>query len=118
MLYRGEVKQGLFHGFGRLENKQSNVVFYGNFNEGKREGFGQEFHITCDEDEGDEVEFEGHWKNDMRNGIGKQIVKNDKKDRISITESVWKDDEIIEQISCLQAIKSKTESEMMKQTRF
>ena len=115
--YRGEVKNGLFHGFGRLELKHSNLVHYGNFCEGKKEGFGQEFQAYCDVDE-DVVEFEGHWKDDKKNGIGKETIKNDKKDRIKITENVWKDDIIVEQISCLQAIKSKSETDMINKTRF
>ena len=42
-IYRGEVKDGLFDGFGRFENLRTKMVYEGHFIEGKREGFGQEY---------------------------------------------------------------------------
>ena len=51
--------------------------------------------MSSDENE-DKIESEGYWKNDLKNGLGKQVVKNEKKDRIKIVENMWKDDVIVE----------------------
>ena len=39
-IYRGEVKDGLFDGFGRYEDLKTNLVYEGNFIEDLRDGFG------------------------------------------------------------------------------
>lgn len=91
-IYRGEVKDGFFDGFGRYEDLKTHMVYEGSFIQDKKDGFGQEYSSIDQnkEQDGQKVEFEGFWKNDMKNGKGKMIFKNYLTDEICITESIWK----------------------------
>ena len=44
--YRGMVADGLFDGFGRYEDKATDIVYEGNFKEGVKFGFGMEYGKT------------------------------------------------------------------------
>ena len=45
-IYRGMVSNGLFDGFGRYEDKLTDLVYEGNFKEGVKFGFGMEYGKT------------------------------------------------------------------------
>lgn len=68
--YRGNFQDGLFHGFGRLEEPLSFVekaVYEGNWAAGKRNGRGKFF-------DGKGNLYIGEWKEDVRHGRGSYFV--------------------------------------------
>ena len=58
-IYRGFVFNGLFHGFGRYEDKIEFFIYEGNYVEGHKEGFGRQF---VSSEEIFYKEYEGFWK--------------------------------------------------------
>jgi len=67
-IYRGLVQNGLFHGFGRYEDKSTKMIYEGNFNEGMRDGFGREYGLNSN---GLFEDYEGFWEQGQKSGEGK-----------------------------------------------
>jgi hypothetical protein len=79
--YEGELKDGKYHGFGKLTN-QMGSVYIGEFCDNKKQGFGKQYGETtfntatyeippkteCDEP--GRLEYEGEWYNNKKNGCG------------------------------------------------
>ena len=67
-IYRGIINNGTFDGFGRLESLSDGKVYEGNFSEGVRVGYGKEYFRN----QQDIIfsEYEGFWKQDMKQGHG------------------------------------------------
>lgn len=67
-IYRGIINNGTFDGFGRLESLTDGKVYEGNFSEGVRVGYGKEYFRN----QQDIIfsEYEGFWKQDMKQGHG------------------------------------------------
>lgn len=61
--YEGEWRNGEFDGYGRY--KAGDMEYVGNFVNGKKHGYGREVHS------GTEYEYDGHWKDDVKEGFGK-----------------------------------------------
>jgi hypothetical protein len=57
-VYRGMVKNGIFEGYGQLEDFETLSVYEGNFKDGRRQGMGRQFHIKQDYFLS---EYEGYW---------------------------------------------------------
>ena len=67
LVYEGEWKNDLFHGFGSLINTD-NTTYTGNFEFGKKEGKGN--YIVG------KTIYDGEFSNDVKNGIGKECFQD------------------------------------------
>jgi len=77
--YDGEMEHDMPNGFGIYKNKQHKYTYIGQFLHGKMHGIGS---LTYHNDNS----YEGEWKNDERDGVGKMI------DRDGIYEGEFKHD--------------------------
>lgn len=77
--YVGETKYNRPHGKGRACYRDGGW-YEGNWENGKRHGFGQEFYPD------ETLRYEGQWKNGKRNGWGKSYYTNG----ILAYEGEWK----------------------------
>lgn len=69
VIYNGQFNQGRFHGEGKVYYK-NRLIFEGQFNEGEIEGFGRAFR------EDGETFYEGFWCKNMFHGEGKLSLRN------------------------------------------
>lgn len=60
--YSGEFINGKKHGFGNEFNSNGEIIYKGQFRNNKRHGYGNEFKSN--------YEYEGQWVNNMKNGEG------------------------------------------------
>jgi hypothetical protein len=66
--YRGNFRDGKYHGFGKLELLDRKITYKGNFLDGKRQGRGSEWNAENNV-------YIGLWRNDRRNGMGIQAFR-------------------------------------------
>ena len=70
LIFEGEYKNGKREGIGKEYNYKNSVIFEGEYKNGKREGKGKEYN------DDNKLIFEGEYINGKRNGIGKLFYKD------------------------------------------
>ena len=93
-VYIGQWKNGKYHGKGKLFGGpfDSEAAYEGDFIDGKRDGqgtvtYGDSFATAGDPSRVGDY-YTGAWKNNLRNGFGKEYTKSTNK----LKEGFWKDD--------------------------
>ena len=75
---RGDFKAAQYYGFGRKFNEREELVYEGNWLDGKRDGYGESFVYGISPD-GDRIEqfkeYSGDWKDGYRHGRGTAYYK-------------------------------------------
>ena len=69
-IYEGNVKDGLYHGFGSLYRENGELFYKGYFKYGKFHGYGKFFSNLG------KIQYRGYWKKGHRNGMGIQYHSN------------------------------------------
>ena len=93
ILYSGNFKKGVFHGYGTIYEKNSTSnYFYGEFKNGKKNGYGELFINN-------KKIFYGYWNEDKKNGFGRQLgTKNRYLKKYYIDDVEW--DEYHQKYGC------------------
>lgn len=97
-------KNGEFDGFGRYEDLNVHTIYEGNFSEGQRSGFGKEYGSN---NAYAFIEYEGHWFNDQKHGLGEESTRAHNQSEINYIEGKWLYNDLTETLKVITGSKEK-----------